>query len=196
MVCCGLCTGIDRLSLPFGVIRQELRGFVMVKNPVTESMFRRKEKAFNDFLVSHGAEVLKPTNEYELMRFMANGWVHVIYRKANGLVTFASDSREAFDAFLSSKPWRGNVRPPKKKKSRPRLAAIRERDGGNCFFCLEPVAIADESEEHLVAATHGGPNHISNLFLAHRKCNEEVGHLSAPEKIALHVVAILRKAMP
>ncbi|WP_420106547.1 HNH endonuclease [Herbaspirillum huttiense] len=162
---------------------------------VTESLFRKKAKMFEAFLVSHGAEVLKPTNEYELMRFMANGWVQVIYRKASGQVTFAGDSREAFDAYLSGKPWRGTARPPKKKKSAPRLAAIRERDGGACFFCLEPVAVEDESEEHLVAATHGGPNHISNLFLAHKKCNAEAGHLSAPEKIALHVSAVLRRAM-
>lgn len=164
-----------------------------MKQPVTESLFRKKAKNFEAFLSSHGAQVLKPTNEYELMRFMAGDWVQVIYRKANGQVTFAGTSREAFDAFLSGLPWRAQPRPPKKRKSAPRLAAIRERDGGACFFCLEPVDVEDESEEHLVPATHNGPNHISNLFLAHRKCNEEAGHLSAPEKIALHVKAHMRR---
>ncbi|WP_343743125.1 HNH endonuclease [Herbaspirillum huttiense] len=167
----------------------------MSQNLITEAMFRRKAKTFKAFLASHGAEMLTPTNEYELLRFSANGSVQIVYRNAKGRITFVgSDSRLAFDAFTSGTAWRGNARSPKKKKSPPRLAAIRERDGGTCFFCLEPVAVEEESEEHLVPATHGGPNHISNLFLAHKLCNAEAGHLSAPEKIALHVKAVLRRA--
>jgi hypothetical protein len=54
------------------------------------------------------------------------------------------------------------------------------------------VDVEDESEEHLVSITHGGPQHISNKFLAHRVCNAKAGHMSAPEKIQLHVEAHLR----
>ena len=60
------------------------------------------------------------------------------------------------------------------------------RDGDKCFYCNDPFS--DEkprTREHLVAATAGGPNHISNLFHACGPCNHTAGHLSAPEKIRL-----------
>lgn len=44
----------------------------------------------------------------------------------------------------------------------------------------------------VVPIAHGGPDHISNMVLAHRKCNEEAGHLSGREKIEIHVQARLR----
>jgi hypothetical protein len=40
--------------------------------------------------------------------------------------------------------------------------------------------------------THGGPNHINNLFLTHKICNQRAGHLSAPEKIRMHVEAHMK----
>jgi 5-methylcytosine-specific restriction endonuclease McrA len=39
--------------------------------------------------------------------------------------------------------------------------------------------------EHLVPVAHGGPNHLSNCFLAHKRCNAAAGTLSAAEKVRL-----------
>lgn len=43
----------------------------------------------------------------------------------------------------------------------------------------------DVSIEHLVPKAHGGPTHLSNLFLAHKSCNAKAGHLSASEKLKI-----------
>lgn len=153
---------------------------------------RDKEK-FLAFVAQNGGEVLTPTNEFEVLRFRSGIVTSVIYRKATGALTFTGESLKAFSAFKSNAHWRAMPKVNRGKRSSPRMQAIRKRDGDRCFFCLMPVSADDESEEHLVAVTHGGPTHISNLFLAHRLCNQRAGHLSAPEKIALHVTAHLRK---
>lgn len=75
----------------------------------------------------------------------------------------------------------------------PMIRALRTRDGDLCFFCQRTVSQDNESAEHLVPVTHGGPNHISNLFLAHKGCNGQAGHLSAPEKIRIHVRAVIER---
>ena len=158
-----------------------------------KSLTEHKER-FVEFLNARGAQVLEPTNEWEVMRFMAGDQTCVIYKNKQNRLTFIGDAYNAFMAFKSCTHWRAAPR-TNRKKSPPRLQAIRERDGGCCFFCLDTVSVEDESEEHLVAVTHGGPNHIANLYLAHRKCNADAGHLSAPEKIRIHVEAHIRRAM-
>ena len=64
--------------------------------------------------------------------------------------------------------------------------ALLVRDGNACLFCGKPLD-GDITVEHLVAIAHGGPNHVSNLFLAHAACNQAAGHMSAPEKVALAI---------
>lgn len=152
--------------------------------------------AFRNWLAANGAEVLEPTNEWELVRFRAGDKAGVIYtNKAEG-TTFTGPATDAWMAFKSAASWRAAPATKRTRKSGPVLQAIRARDGDNCFFCMKPVAVEDESEEHLVPITAGGPNHISNKFLAHRVCNAKAGHLSAPEKIAQHVAAHLRLMLP
>ena len=46
------------------------------------------------------------------------------------------------------------------------------RDGGICHLC--GLAGAD-SVDHLVARTHGGTNHLTNLAAAHLACNQRRG---------------------
>jgi hypothetical protein len=166
---------------------------VSSKSFASKSLTEHQER-FVEFLHARGAQVLTPTNEWEVLRFMAGDQTCVIYKTKQGRLTFTGDSYNAFMAFKSNASWRAAERTGSKKKSPPRLQAIRERDGGCCFFCLLPVSLDDESEEHLVAATHGGPNHIANLFLAHKKCNADASHLSAAEKIRIHVEAHLLRA--
>lgn len=69
---------------------------------------------------------------------------------------------------------------------------IEMRDGSRCFFCLEPLG-DDVTQEHLVPRSSGGPDHLSNKFLAHGKCNHRAGNLSAPEKIRIREQNMLRR---
>lgn len=157
-----------------------------------KSVNRDKEK-FLAFISQNGGEVLIPTNEFEVLRFRSGSVTSIIYKKVTGALTFTGDALSAYTAFKEGKSWRATPKPKRAKRSSPRMQAIRKRDGDECFYCLLGVSIDDESEEHLVPVTHGGPSHISNLFLAHKLCNQRAGNLSAPEKIRMHVEAHLLK---
>jgi HNH endonuclease len=63
------------------------------------------------------------------------------------------------------------------------IAALRRRDGDNCWICRQPIdfTITDlndpmsRSRDHVIPRMAGGPNTIDNKRLAHRKCNSERG---------------------
>lgn len=155
----------------------------------TKKQITSKREQFRNWLAASGAQVLEPTNEWELVRFKAGDATGVIYWSLKGAITFTGPAGEAWAAFKGAHSWRAAPATKRRGKSSVTIQAIRARDGGHCFFCLRPVSVEDESEEHLVPITAGGPDHLANKFLAHRKCNADAGHLSAPEKIALHVKA-------
>lgn len=139
--------------------------------------------AFRNGLIEAGAEVLGPTNPYEVLRFRTRFGVGVIYSGKRGETwnPAATAAREHMDAR------KGSLAPVKvhgRRKSKATVTALLARDGEQCFFCGKPLE-GDLTVEHLVAVAHGGPNHISNLFLAHAPCNAAAGHLSAPEKVAI-----------
>lgn len=159
---------------------------------ITETRITKKVKEFRTWLSGCGAQVLEPTSEWEIVRFKAGNETCVIYRNKIGRVTFSGVAEMAWDAFSTSTAWRAAPATRRRKVS-PQIAALRKRDGNLCFFCLGVVSEETESVEHLVSVTHGGPNHISNLFLAHKSCNAKAGHLSAPEKIQIHVKAAIAK---
>jgi hypothetical protein len=151
----------------------------------------RKGKAFRDWLSANGAQVLEPTNEWELIRFKSDTGTSVVYKDKGDRLTFTGEAFKAWEALKSGQGWRA-MPATKRKKSSTVIQSIRARDGNDCFYCLKPVSVEDESPEHLVSVTHGGPNHLSNLFLAHRDCNSRAGHLSALAKIRMHVEAHLK----
>ena len=139
---------------------------------------------FRTGLVSAGAEMLAPTNPYEVLRFRTVHGVGVIYRNASGREKW---NEQALLAKQHLNERRGSLAPVRvvgRRKDAGTVNALIIRDGADCFFCRDPLG-SDITVEHLVAIAHGGPNHISNLFLAHEACNRRAGHLSAPEKIAM-----------
>jgi len=161
-----------------------------------EAISKKRLTAFRMWLSANGAQVLEPTSEWEVVRFKSGAVTSVIYTNKACKLTFTGDSLSAFDAFRGNHAWRA-VAPTKRQPRKPNspvVATLLSRDGRECFFCLDPVARGFESVEHLVAVTHGGPNHISNFVLAHPDCNSRAGHLSASEKIAIRVKAILARA--
>lgn len=159
----------------------------------TVEQIKPRLEIFKSWLADRGAEVYAPIHEYELLRFKTDKGTSVFYFKKNGEITFYGEAESAWNAYCNCTSWR--ARPPsKRRRARDHeINTIRERDGDLCFVCRQYVRPEDESIEHLVAVTHGGPNHISNKFLAHKSCNSKIGRLSAPEKISMHMDACLRQ---
>lgn len=140
---------------------------------------------FRVWLAERGAEVLEPTNPYEVIRFRAGGCVSVIYRNQRGAISsMVGEAQNAWESFRNSGSWTaGNAAP--RRPLTPKMRAVIARDGEECFFCGRHVDQEHASLEHLVSRTHGGPNHVANLVLAHKSCNQKAGTLSAIEKVRL-----------
>lgn len=151
-----------------------------------------KVEVFKAWLRERGAEVMIGTNPYELVRFCTSNGVSILYSSLKGKLSFTGESREAYHAYRNGTAWTAKCS-QKEPLGSVTSRTLRERDGDDCFFCLQPVAPGEGSVEHLVPRSAGGPNHLSNLFLAHKTCNSSAGHLDARAKIALHVQAHLNK---
>ncbi|PYE13394.1 HNH endonuclease [Paraburkholderia silvatlantica] len=151
----------------------------------TLAQLTKRRAKFEVFLTERGAQILQPTNEWEVLRFRSQTGVSIIYRNAQDGITFTGDSADAWNAFSKGQPWRGTPATKSPKNVDGKMRAIIKRDGENCFYCGHLTNEEDRTIEHLVSRTHGGPNHLSNMFLAHRKCNAKAGCLSAVEKIRL-----------
>ena len=152
--------------------------------PMTASQLSR----FKDWLSERGAEVLRPTNQYEVVRYRAGDATHVVYRNDHGKSWKAvNGANEAVRAFQSGGSW---TAPIQRTKKRPSLStkmyfALVERDTSACFYCGHHVTEDEATIEHLVARSMGGPNHIANYVLAHAHCNQTAGNLSVAEKVRL-----------
>lgn len=153
------------------------------------SAARRKapdDKAFRAWLTSQGGQVLEPTNRWELARWRSQTGVQVIYTNKSGLITFnGPDCEEAWRAYLSGQSFPMVPTPKRRRKRSVVERTIVERDGPGCFYCGCPLTEERPGTlEHLVARASGGPEHLSNLYLACEPCNKAVGHQPAPVKIA------------
>lgn len=145
----------------------------------------KADTAFLARVKEAGGEVLAPTNPYEVMRFKTRLGVGVVYVNQRGIQNWNQEEQAVREHFDGNKG--GSLAPVSvrgRRKGAGTVPALLVRDGNACFFCRADLD-GDITVEHLVSVAHGGPNHISNLFLAHADCNRKAGHLSAPEKIAI-----------
>ena len=55
--------------------------------------------------------------------------------------------------------------------------------GGRCFFCQQPLPLADASVEHLVAVSNGGKNGDENCVACCKTLNRLLGRMSLKEKL-------------
>lgn len=145
----------------------------------------KKLAAFKSWLAMRGAELLVPTNEWEIVRFKAQGVTAVVYQNSGGRLSLVGPAEEAWTAYRTGKSWDGAAKVVSRAKRTPLVKALIARDGHDCFFCGKPMEAGDETVEHLVPIICGGTNHIANLALAHARCNQEGGNLSVVEKIRL-----------
>lgn len=141
--------------------------------------------AFEKRLLEAGAEVLGPTNPYEVLRFRTIKGVGVVYTGKRG-ETWNAEAIAARDHLAAGKGSLSPVKVSGRRSDKATVSRLLRRDGDCCLFCRLPLD-GDITVEHLVPLAHGGPNHASNLFLAHAACNHEAGHLSAPEKVKLAI---------
>ena len=148
-------------------------------------------EAFSAWLRRCGAEVLAPTNPYELLRFRARGGTHVIYRKASGHVgNVIGFPKEAIEAWRGGRPLDMGITTKQRLGGDRVRAALLERDGRDCFYCLEPMPNDDMTIEHLVSVDKGGPSHHDNLVLAHLRCNQAADNLPLVKKIKMREGAL------
>ncbi len=78
---------------------------------------------------------------------------------------------------------------------RSRRAALRARDGDQCFYCDKLLTDAEASLEHLLPQSADGPHHLANLVLACAPCNKNARNLSIAEKVRLREMVRLRAAL-
>lgn len=154
-----------------------------------------KTEAFKAWLSKQGAEVLAPTNQYEVVRFRARGAVHVVYYGKRGL-TLGPFAQECYDEFRKGGHMDMGLKGTQRGIGAKYRHALIERDGRGCFYCFELMEDADVSVEHLVSLHKGGPNHMDNLALAHRACNARVGNLPLVRKLAVRERALLARQEP
>ena len=150
---------------------------------------------FANWLTDMGAEVMPTISEWEVLRVRTNQGTFVVHENKVGKQHWPPGFLEIVSAYNRGTPIPLAAVTRFKRSSKTWLdyGAIVKRDGSGCFYCGEVVAPPDApvpkdyaaTVEHLVCIAHGGPNHLSNKFIAHRKCNEIAGNLSAPEKIRL-----------
>jgi len=149
--------------------------------------FEKRKTLFIAFLTARGAEILQPTNIYEILRFRAGVETCVMYRnsRSNDISFNTTTALAAWDAFVRGNKWEFTIaapRPQQRKKHRL-VVALLDRDGKACFYCGQEIPSFEETLEHMVPVAHGGNSHLSNLVLADELCNKSAGHLSVMEKI-------------
>lgn len=154
-------------------------------------------KSLKARLTASGAEVLQPSNEWEVLRFRSKVGVGVVYQNRAGRMRANEAALKAFSmldqpgkALLCEAPVRVVANTSKRRQHQ--LQAVMERDGSECFYCTTPLVFGapvgdprHPTREHLVPTNQGGPDNIANIFAACEPCNREAGHMSAPEKIAM-----------
>jgi len=58
---------------------------------------------------------------------------------------------------------------------------IYDRDGGKCQICGKHVKRSEMSIDHIIPIVYGGPHLMSNVRLAHIRCNKVRGHRGAAQ---------------
>lgn len=148
-------------------------------------MQSKDAKRFNEWLDRMGAQVLMPTNPYELARFIAHGGTHVIYVNGKGRISSNGFATECISAFDGGKTLDMGFAKTKRTPNGERRAVLIKRDGRECFYCGLDMSDDDITVEHLIALDKGGNNRLENMALAHSKCNHKAGNLSLVAKIRL-----------
>lgn len=168
------------------------------KIPRTTQDYAKIKAEFEAWLLAHGSALYKPTNAYELARFLTPDGIGIIYVNQSGFISACMNgANEAVRAWSKSTPWRA-VQKTKRRNtfgSRERdYNALVERDGAGCFYCGTPLLLEFATIEHMIPVTSGGNNHLANKVLACHQHNLEAGHRSVREKLEMAMRIRFQKA--
>ena len=138
---------------------------------------------FKKWIQNQGGEILPCTNEYEELRFRGSQ-VGVLYKSGK---TSNPYTTKTITCFRKKIIWSGKpVNIGRKTTYRKQKIKILERDGDKCFFCGESLGV-DITVEHLIALSSGGTNSLSNMVLAHKRCNSMASNKPLNEKVELAI---------
>lgn len=138
---------------------------------------------FSKWLAKKGCEILPTTNDYELLRFKG-AQVGVLYTSGRFNSPYVG---RAINAYQTGKGWDGApAKTGRYAGYKKQKTALLERDGPCCFYCGLDMD-DDITVEHLIALSCGGKNNLSNMVLAHQKCNEMVANISISDKVKLAI---------
>lgn len=143
-----------------------------------------KIEPFKDWLRRQGAEILAPTNAYEVLRFRAKGAVHVVYTGRRGL-SIPEFVKDCYRAFEKNLKWDMGITATPRTQATQRKVALLARDGRECFYCGHNMPNEDMTVEHLIPLDKRGPDHEGNMALAHAACNRKAANLPLTKKIQL-----------
>jgi len=143
------------------------------------------------WLQKYGAEILPTTNDYELLRYKGKK-VGVIYSSGN---TSAPHVRDMLKAFHNNLKWKDAPVSTGRKTYVKQKISILDRDGSCCFYCGKEME-NDITLEHLIPLTAGGTNLLSNMVLAHEKCNSAQGFKPLNEKVNFAIMNRLKITTP
>lgn len=139
-----------------------------------------------DWIRHCGGEVLKPTNEWEIVRFRANGQVHVAYKNKHGRVSNDKYISEAVKHFMAGRRVPMSAVKTKRQTTYSKhKSALLHRDGRKCFYCGYHMTDEELTVEHIIALDKGGPNTLENMCLCHEECNAMADNLPIIKKIEL-----------
>lgn len=145
---------------------------------------------FRAWLVERGSELLAPTNEWEILRFNAQGATAIIYQDKTGKLSWCNGAHKAFIAFKApADPWRAIPRVRSQAASKAKRAVARtliDRDGDACAMCGKPLG-DDITIEHWVPLATGGTDHLANKILMHGECNKRGSHMNVRQKLELAI---------
>lgn len=141
------------------------------------------KQKFIKWLKEAGCELLPPTNDYEAIRFRGME-VGVIYTSGSVSNPYTSN---AVYCFSKNKKWNGKpISTGRSNSYKYKKKQILKRDGNKCFYCGLPLN-DDVTLEHIDPLTAGGKNKLSNMVLAHDKCNREAGSKTIVEKVTIAI---------
>ncbi len=141
-----------------------------------------KEK-FIKWLLSNGAEILPVSNEYEEVRFKGTE-VGVLYKSGK---TSNYYTKNTIQCYQKARRWSGKpISTGRKPTYKREKLMLLKRDGNRCFYCHKRLG-NDITLEHLIGLTSGGLNILSNMVLAHKKCNYDVGNKPLNEKVEIAI---------
>lgn len=144
-----------------------------------------KQQSFLSWLETNGAQVLPPTNPYEIARFIAHGGTCIVYQNSKGKISANGFALKAVEAFERNQKLDMGFAKTARTVNAKYKAALVKRDGKECFYCGLEMPDTDMTIEHLIALDKGGNNRLENMALAHSDCNQKAGNMHLTNKIKL-----------